>query len=260
MPRDWRISPHSETVFDQSGMECGRWACRAPARGGWVGATRRSGIAAATVRTGSPASACAACTPASTPSGMRCCGPKDTGSRRCSLAATGRCSRMRSAAAHWGIRQSAAAVIDVTAPHPDGSRRGPGLRIHCGARLRPDEVTVEDVVPCTTVASHAARSGGRPPRPRTRRCHRDERAPRAAGPQRRRDAARPSSTADAAPGGCAGRSRCFDPELLRVRSETEARFYCLCVDAGLPRPLVNRPVGPGRADVRGRLCIGPPPG
>jgi very-short-patch-repair endonuclease len=38
----------------------------------------------------------------------------------------------------------------------------------------------------------------------------------------------------------------FDPELIRARSEPEARFYCLCVDAGLPRPLVNRRVDVGQ--------------
>lgn len=49
--------------------------------------------------------------------------------------------------------------------------------------------------------------------------------------------------------GCARLRRAieaFDPELIRTRSEPEARFYCLCVDAGLPRPLVNRRVDVGR--------------
>lgn len=37
----------------------------------------------------------------------------------------------------------------------------------------------------------------------------------------------------------------FDAEVLRARSETEARLFHLCVDNGLPAPLVNRFVDAG---------------
>ena len=37
----------------------------------------------------------------------------------------------------------------------------------------------------------------------------------------------------------------FDAEVINVRSELEARFFHLCVDHGLPRPLVNRRLSVG---------------
>jgi hypothetical protein len=148
-----------------------------------------------------------------------------------------------SAAAHWGIRQSAAAVTDVTAPIRTGRGRA-GLRIHCGARLRPDEMTVEDVVPCTTVGRTLLDLAG---------------VLRGRGLDAAIETSERLGLLDLNAVGIllgrhrrrrgAGRLRraisCFDPELVRARSEAEARFYCLCVDAGLPRPLVNRPVGQG---------------
>ncbi len=203
MPRDWRISPHSETVSTSRGWSA--VAGLAARQHGVVGLEqlRRSGIAAATVRTWVARDRLVPMYTGVYAVGHAVLRPE--GHRLAAVLACGDGAVLShgSAAAHWGIRQSAAAVIDVTAPIRTGRGRA-GLRIHCGARLRPDEMTVEDVVPCTTVASHAARSGGRPPRARTRRCHRDERAPRAAGPERRRDPARPTSTSTrrraAAPG------------------------------------------------------------
>jgi very-short-patch-repair endonuclease len=56
------------------------------------------------------------------------------------------------AAAHWGIRQSAAAVIDVTVPTSAGRRRRPGLRVHRSPRLGPADVTVHEGIPTTTIA------------------------------------------------------------------------------------------------------------
>ena len=52
-----------------------------------------------------------------------------------------------SAAAHWGVRPSQTAVVDVTT---DQQRSRPGLRFHCSALLT-DEVTVRDGIPVTTV-------------------------------------------------------------------------------------------------------------
>jgi very-short-patch-repair endonuclease len=52
----------------------------------------------------------------------------------------------KTAAAHWGIRPPAAAVIDVTTALHRRSR--PGLRFHRSA-LPPDEVTVQEGIPVT---------------------------------------------------------------------------------------------------------------
>ena len=56
----------------------------------------------------------------------------------------------RSAAAHWGVRASAATAVDVTAPRGSGRTRH-GIRGHRG-RLHPFEATVLDAVPVTTPA------------------------------------------------------------------------------------------------------------
>jgi very-short-patch-repair endonuclease len=57
-----------------------------------------------------------------------------------------------SAAAHWGIRRSAAATIDVTVPLRAGRTRRKGIRIHRSGRLAAEEVTVHEGIPTTTVA------------------------------------------------------------------------------------------------------------
>ena len=224
-------------------MECGRWACRAPAWGGWVGATAAVGDRGRNcAHVGRPRSACAH---VHRRLRRRACG---AAARRTPARGGARLRRRAvlshgSAAAHWGIRQSAAAVIDVTAPIRTGRGRA-GLRIHCGARLRPDEMTVEDVVPCTTVARTLLDLAG---------------VLRGRGLDAAIETSERLGLLDLNAVGIllgrhrrrrgAGRLRraisCLDPELVRARSETEARFYCLCVDAGLPRPLVNRRVGQG---------------
>jgi len=57
-----------------------------------------------------------------------------------------------SAAAHWNLRQSAAALIDVTVPSRAGRRRRRGIRVHRSRRLPAKEVTVHEGIPITTVA------------------------------------------------------------------------------------------------------------
>jgi very-short-patch-repair endonuclease len=57
-----------------------------------------------------------------------------------------------SAAAHWNLRRSAAALIDVTVPSKNGRRKRPGIRLHRSGRLAPEEVTVHEDIPTTTVA------------------------------------------------------------------------------------------------------------
>jgi very-short-patch-repair endonuclease/predicted transcriptional regulator of viral defense system len=57
----------------------------------------------------------------------------------------------RSVAAHWGMRQSAQAKIDVTSPSRAG-RSCHSIRVHSGATLTAADVTVHEGIPCTTVA------------------------------------------------------------------------------------------------------------
>jgi very-short-patch-repair endonuclease len=57
----------------------------------------------------------------------------------------------RSAAALWGLRPSARARIDVTAPRRAGRVRE-GIDVHSGATLLPRDVTSVRGIPCTTVA------------------------------------------------------------------------------------------------------------
>jgi predicted transcriptional regulator of viral defense system len=56
----------------------------------------------------------------------------------------------RSAAAHLGIRDSSAALVEVSAPRRCGhSRRG--LKVHSGDTLSSTDVHVVRAIPCTTV-------------------------------------------------------------------------------------------------------------
>ena len=149
----------------------------------------------------------------------------------------------RSAAALWGIRASFAAVIDVTAPERYG-RRKHGLRVHRGDRLHADEVTEHKGVPCTTVSRTLLDLA-------------------AVLPQRGIEAAvetaerlelfdlRTLALLLARHRGRRGTARlrralsAFDAEVLRARTETEARFFHLCLDREIPKPRVNRLVGAG---------------
>ena len=52
--------------------------------------------------------------------------------------------------AHWGLRTSAATLVDVTVPGAGGRKR-PGLRVHRHALL-PGEITSHEAIPVTTAA------------------------------------------------------------------------------------------------------------
>jgi predicted transcriptional regulator of viral defense system len=147
------------------------------------------------------------------------------------------------AAALWEIRRSAAALLDVTVPGRTG-RKQRRLRVHDASQLPADEITEKDAVPCTTVARTLLDLA-------------------AVLPQRGIEAAvetserlelldlRSVTILLARHRGRRGTARLrralagFDAEVLRARSETEARFFHLCVDSGIPRPLVNRLVEGG---------------
>lgn len=151
----------------------------------------------------------------------------------------------RAAGVLWGIRRAGLSRIDVTAPVRTG-RRKPGLRLHRGDRLQADEVTIEDAVPCTTVARTILDLAA----------VLDFRGLEAAvenAERRELFDLRSLSVLLARHRGRRGTARLrtvlaeFDSEVIRARTETEARCFHLCVDAGLPRPLVNRFVDAGDA-------------
>lgn len=144
----------------------------------------------------------------------------------------------RSAGALLDIRSYSGSQIDVTTPARAGRCRE-GLRIHRGDRLRSDEVMVRTGIPCTTVARTildlAVVLDERGTEQVVERCEFleifDLRAltilmSRHFG--RRGTARLRRALSD------------FDAEVLRARTETEARFYHLCVDHDLERPRVNR--------------------
>src|SRR3954453_4299403 len=57
----------------------------------------------------------------------------------------------RDAAALLGLRQDRRPRIDVTVPRV-GVRRRPGIDAHVSATVRPADVTVQEGIPCTSVA------------------------------------------------------------------------------------------------------------
>ena len=72
------------------------------------------------------------------------------------MAATMACGRSaalshRSAAALWGILERRGRAAEVTVPSP-GARARRGIDVHRSRTLTPTDVTVEDAIPCTTVA------------------------------------------------------------------------------------------------------------
>jgi very-short-patch-repair endonuclease len=58
----------------------------------------------------------------------------------------------RDAAQLWELRFSNVSVIDVTVPSRGGRVKRRGIRIHRSGRMAPEEVTVRDGIPVTTVA------------------------------------------------------------------------------------------------------------
>jgi very-short-patch-repair endonuclease len=56
------------------------------------------------------------------------------------------------AASHLQIRPSSATRIDVSVPARSGRRHRPGIRVHRCRRLEPEDVTVHELIPVTTVA------------------------------------------------------------------------------------------------------------
>jgi hypothetical protein len=148
----------------------------------------------------------------------------------------------RSAAALWGIRDTARRDVQITAPRQ--RRRRPGLEMHEG-RMRSDEITTHRAIPVTTAARtlldlaalldehHLARAA--------------ERAEALRLPS-------PTSLADLVaryPGrpGTPAIQRLIEEARITpttTRSELERRFLTLLDAECLPRPLVNEPVDDGK--------------
>ena len=57
----------------------------------------------------------------------------------------------RSAAAHRGLRPDARPIIDISVPRRSARSR-PKITVHATPTLRPEDVTVHEGIPCTTVA------------------------------------------------------------------------------------------------------------
>jgi very-short-patch-repair endonuclease len=149
----------------------------------------------------------------------------------------------RSAAGRFNVRRPPSTFVELTAPGAVGRSRD-GLRVH-GNYLRSDEVVeLEDGIPCTslsrTLIDLAAVVPGRAL----------EAAVEAAERLEIFDL-RAVSILLARHRGMRGTARlrtvlaAFNAEVLRARSEPEARFFHLCIDHHLPAPLVNRFVDAG---------------
>jgi very-short-patch-repair endonuclease len=140
----------------------------------------------------------------------------------------------RSAAAHWGLLQSAAALIDVRAPR--GRHGGRGIRLHRSRFLDARDSTSHHGIPITTVPKTLLDLAA------TVRADRLERALAQAEHLRLYDhraitdlLARSNGHRGTA--ALAAASARQEPRL--TRSELEARFLKLVRNAGLPEPLVN---------------------
>ena len=142
-----------------------------------------------------------------------------------------------SAAAHWGLRPSAATRIDVTVPR-SGQRRRPGIRVHRHAALDAREVTIHDRVPVTTPARTLLDLAATLPRRSV------ERALDQAEVLRRIDATALHNVAAAHHGRPGARLLTalleeHEAGTTLTRSELEEAFLRLCDRAGVPRPVVN---------------------
>jgi very-short-patch-repair endonuclease len=243
MPRDWPVSLHNATLGTIRGWEA---AAELGARQHGVvalGQLTRCGVGPDTVRAWVARRRLVPMY-----SGVYAVGHavlRPEGHRLAAVLACG-CGAVLShaaAAAHWGLRPSAAAVIDVTTPRRAGRKRS-GIRVHCGAYLRQDEVMVENAVPCTTVARTILDLAAIV----------DDRSIAGAI-----EAAERLELLDLRPlrvliGRHAGRRglarlrnalATFDADFLRVRSELEARFLQLCIDRLPVRPRVNERIEAG---------------
>jgi len=155
-----------------------------------------------------------------------------------------------SALAAWELRESISAVVDVTVPGTSGRRSRRGVRLFRHVDLRDHEVTRLRGIPITTVPRTLLDAATILER------HALRRAVEAAFRRHRLTVAgmrRVLGEHPGRPGVWALRSIVDDFDAYGVtftRSELEARMLQLCLDHGLPRPLVNRRSGGREVDFR----------
>jgi uncharacterized protein DUF559 len=143
----------------------------------------------------------------------------------------------REAAALMDLRRSARSTVDVTVPRR--SRRShPGIQIHRPRQLHPDDVTVIERIPCTTVARTLIDlvEAVRPAEV--------ERAIEQAEKLRIFDLRAVEACIDRAPSRRGAREvtsllALYRPEAAFTRSDLEKAFLAICDGAGIPRPSVN---------------------
>src|SRR3954469_486883 len=149
--------------------------------------------------------------------------------------------------AHWNLRSSSAAVVDVTVPSHGGRRKQTGIRLHRSATLTPDQRAVHEGIPVTTVARtllDLADSNDR----RTA-----ERATDQAEVPGLFDLTAVQQAIAANPGrkGAAAMRRVLEEYgegAGLTESELEDEFLRLCDRFGIRRPEVQPQIGPDRPD------------
>lgn len=145
-----------------------------------------------------------------------------------------------SALAHWDLRASSAAIIDIAVRSRNGLARRQGIRLHRLGALTATEVATHRGIPTTSVARTLLDAASRLQRPGLAR------AVERAEVLRLFDLGAVLGTLSAHPTHPGARrlrnalAVYRDDEL--TRSELEARFLTLCADHHIPRPLVNRVV------------------
>ena len=145
-----------------------------------------------------------------------------------------------SAAAHLGLRRSSAAAVDVMVPR-SGERDRDRIRFHRPRIFEPEDVQVIDGIRCTTVARTLVDLAG---------VLRYEPLELAVEQAERLDVLDVKAIADvlariSRPRGVRNLRRCLGAERLDASltaSRLERRFFRLCREAGLERPLVNHRV------------------
>jgi very-short-patch-repair endonuclease len=152
----------------------------------------------------------------------------------------------RSAACHLGLLSWSPRQVDVMVPR-SGERDREGIRFHRPKVYGPEDRWAFDGIPCTTVARTLVDLGA------VLKLHQLERAVEQAELLQTLDV---KAIADvlariARPRGVRNLRRCLGAERLDAsvaQSTLERRFLRLCLDAGLPRPVLQHPIeiAPGR--------------
>jgi very-short-patch-repair endonuclease len=147
------------------------------------------------------------------------------------------------AAAHLGLRASAAAVVDVTVPRRSGRRPQRGIRLHRSGRLTDADVTVHERIPTTTVARTLLDLADVLSDQALRRAINE------AEYLRLLDTTALIAAVEGNPGRRGARVvRAMMAPLELTESALEDRFLALVERHGLPRPRVGARIGGYRAD------------